>query len=298
MTTAPPRGRALVALYVEGARPRTLGASVVPVAVGVAAAVHPVWWRAILAMIVGVGLQVGVNFANDFSDGVRGVDADRVGPLRLTASGLVAARRVAAAAALSLAAAAAAGIVLALATAPWLIAGGAACIAAAVLYSGGSRPYASLALGEIAVFVFFGPVAVAGTAFVNGGTVPADAWWASVSVGLMATLLLVVNNLRDIPGDRAAGKRTLAVRLGPPRTRLLYTAIAVTSFVVIVVGVALGQVRPLALLVLVAAPLTVSPVLAVHRRTGRGLIPALVASARLHLVAGALLTVGLALSHP
>jgi 1,4-dihydroxy-2-naphthoate octaprenyltransferase len=297
VTTAPPRGRALVALYVEGARPRTLGASAVPVAVGVAAAAHAVWWRAILAMVVGLALQIGVNFANDFSDGVRGVDVDRVGPLRLTASGLVAARQVATAAAVSLVVAAVAGIVLALATAPWLIAVGAACIAGAVLYSGGSRPYASLALGEIAVFLFFGPVAVAGTAYVNGGMVPAAAWWAAVSVGLMATLLLVVNNLRDIPGDRVAGKRTLAVRLGPPRTRFLYGAIAATSFAVIVAGVAVGQVPPLALLMLVAAPLAVSPVLAVHRRTGRGLIPALVASARLHLAAGALLTVGLALSH-
>ena len=267
-----------------------------PVAVGIAASVHPVWWHALLAAVVGLALQVGVNYANDYSDGVRGVDEHRVGPLRLTASGLVAARDVLRAAILSLLVAAVAGLVLAIATAPWLVAVGAVCIAGAVGYSGGARPYASRALGEVAVFVFFGPVAVAGTAYVNGGTVPARAWWASVSVGLLATLLLIVNNLRDIPGDRATGKRTLAVRLGPPRTRALYTAVTVLAFVVLIAGVAVTALPRTALLVLLAVPLAVPPVLAVHRRTGRGLVPVLLASARLHLVAGGLLTLALAVS--
>ncbi|MHB8719313.1 MAG: 1,4-dihydroxy-2-naphthoate polyprenyltransferase [Candidatus Dormibacteria bacterium] len=279
-----------------GARPRTLGAAAVPVAVGIAASVRPVWWHALLAATVALALQVGVNYANDYSDGVRGVDENRTGPLRLTASGLVAARDVRRAAALSLLVAAAAGLLLAVTTAPWLIAVGALCIAAAVLYSGGSRPYASRALGEVAVFVFFGLVAVAGTAFVNGGTVPSRAWWAAVSVGLLATLLLIVNNLRDIPGDRASGKRTLAVRLGPAHTRSLYTAVTVMAFAVVVAGVLTRGLPATALLVLLAAPLAWSPLLAVHRRTGRGLVPALLASARLHLVAGALLTIGLAVS--
>ena len=283
-------------LFILGARPRTLGAAAVPVAVGIAASLHPVWWHAVLAAVVALALQVGVNYANDYSDGVRGVDENRVGPLRLTASGLVAPRSVRHAAALSLLLAAVAGLVLALATAPWLIAVGAVCIAGAVLYSGGSTPYASRALGEVAVFLFFGPVAVAGTAYVNGGTVPARAWWASVAVGLLATLLLIVNNLRDIPGDKASGKRTVAVRLGPARTRTLYAAVTLAAFAVIVVGAVAGGLPLTALLVLAATPLAIPPVLAVHRRTGRGLVPALLASARLHLVAGVLLAVGLAVS--
>ena len=267
-----------------------------PVAVGIAASVRPVWWHALLAAVVGLSLQVGVNYANDYSDGVRGVDANRVGPLRLTASGLVAARDVRRAAAISLLVAAVAGLILAIATQPWLIAVGAVCIAGALGYSGGAKPYASRALGELAVFIFFGPIAVAGTAYVNGGSVPARAWWSSVTVGLLATLLLIVNNLRDIPGDRASGKRTLAVRLGPMRTRTLYTAVTVIAFAVVIAGVAVGGLPSAAMLTLLAAPLAIAPNLAVHRRTGRGLVPALLASARLHLVAGALLTLGLAVS--
>lgn len=292
-----PGGRSLLALYVQGSRPRTLGAAVVPVAVGVAAAGHVVAWRAMLAMVVALALQVGVNFANDFSDGVRGLDAARVGPQRLTASGLVAPRRVATAAAGALLVAAVAGTVLALSTAPWLLAVGALCIAGAVLYSGGSRPYASAGLGELAVFLFFGPVAVAGTAYVNDGRVPSAAWWAAVSVGLLATNLLVVNNLRDIPGDRAAGKRTLAVRVGPRNTRTLYSAIVLVAFLTPAAGVVAGGLPRLALIVLAALPLAVAPLRAVQRRTGRGLVPALVATARLHLAAGALLTTGLAFAH-
>lgn len=294
-SVAPPRRSAR--LWVLGARPRTLGASVVPVLVGAAAAPEPVPWRVLLALVVAVALQVGVNFANDFSDGVRGVDVDRVGPPRLTATGLVEPRRVAAAAGLSLAAAAAAGAALALTTRPWLLAVGAACLLGAVLYSGGPRPYASFAAGEVAVFLFFGPVAVAGTALVAAGGVTSAAWWASVPVGLLAATLLLANNLRDLESDSAAGKRTLAVRLGragAARLDLLLIAAAGTT---VVAGVAVRALPPPSLLSLAAAPLA-RPVLSVLSggKRGAALVPALVASARLHLVAGLLLAAGLALA--
>jgi len=253
-------------------------------------------WRTVTALAVAVALQVGVNYANDYSDGVRGIDAARVGPLRLTASGRVAPSAVARAAGLSLGIAAAAGAGLAAATNPWLLLVGAAALLGALLYSGGPRPYGALGLGDLAVFVFFGPVAVCGTAYIEVGRVPSCAWWAAVPIGLLAVAMLVVNNLRDIPSDAAAGKRTLAVRLGDSRTRALYAAVLGVAFATPVIGVAVGRLAVTTLLMLGAVPLGASPLAAVRSASGRGLVPALLGTARLHLAAGVLLTVGLAVS--
>ncbi|MGH8975839.1 MAG: 1,4-dihydroxy-2-naphthoate polyprenyltransferase, partial [Acidimicrobiia bacterium] len=222
--------------WVAGARPRTLPASVSPVLVGTAVAAAEggvVAWRAGAALVVALALQVGVNYANDYSDGRRGTDAHRQGPLRLTASGVVAPEAVRTAAALAFAVAAAAGLALALAVDLRLILVGVVCIAAAVLYTGGPRPYGYSGLGEAAVLVFFGFVATAGSAYVHLERLPLLAVVAALPVGLLACAILVVNNLRDIATDAAAGKRTLAVRLGPDRTRLLYTGCVVLAFVVV-----------------------------------------------------------------
>lgn len=282
------------ALWWSGARPRTLGAAVVPVAVGAAASAQVSPWRTAAALVVALGLQVGVNYANDHQDGVRGVDtASRLGPRRLVASGLASPRSVAVAAAIAFSLAVAAGIALALAVQPLLILLGAACVAAAVLYSGGPRPYASLGLGELFVFVFFGPVATCGTAYVEAGRVPAQAWWASLPVGLLAVAILLVNNLRDLPTDRLAGRRTLAVRAGDSATRLLFAGAVVAAVLVPVAAAAGGALPRMAIIVVAATPFLGGLLRTAARATGRELVPVLVATARLHLVVGLLLTVGL-----
>ena len=185
----------------------------VPVLVGVAAAGHVIAWRLIAALLVAAGLQIGVNFANDYFDGVRGVDtAERIGPPRLVASGAASPRAVLTASLLSLGLAGACGLALALATTPVLVlVVGALALVAALLYSGGPRPYAGMGLGELMVFLFFGLMATCGSAYVMVETVPAAAWWSGVVMGLLAVAVLVANNLRDIPTDEAGGKRTLAV---------------------------------------------------------------------------------------
>ncbi|MDF5754001.1 1,4-dihydroxy-2-naphthoate polyprenyltransferase [Spongiactinospora sp. TRM90649] len=282
--------------WVAGARPRTLPAAVVPVVVGTGVAVSEggaVWWRALLALAVALLLQIGVNYANDYSDGVRGTDDARVGPMRLVGSGVAAPRAVLAAAFGCFAAAAVAGLVLVVATgAWWLVAVGAASIAAAWFYTGGARPYGYRALGEVSVFVFFGLVAVVGTTYVQVEGLPWLAVAASVPVGLLACALLVVNNLRDLGSDRTAGKRTLAVVLGDARTRALYTATMLLPFAV---AVALVPVRPLAALTLLTLPLALRPVRTVrHGATGPALIDCLRDTGRLQLVFGLALAVGLA----
>jgi 1,4-dihydroxy-2-naphthoate octaprenyltransferase len=242
-------------------------------------------------MVVALALQVGTNYANDYSDGRRGTDAHRAGPLRLTASGLVAPARVLRAAAVAFAVAAAAGLALAVAVDLRLLVVGAACIAAGALYTGGPKPYGYAGFGELAVMVFFGFVATAGSAYVQLERLTGLAVLASVPVGLLACALLVANNLRDIDTDAASGKLTLAVRLGPARTRLLYQAcLAGTLAGVVATGVA----RPPALVALAAVPLALTPLrLIAHRRDAPGLIAALVGTARLQLVTCALLSAGL-----
>jgi 1,4-dihydroxy-2-naphthoate octaprenyltransferase len=284
--------------WLLGARPRTLPAAVVPVAVGTAAAVGAgdgiIWWRAVAAMVVALALQVGVNYANDYSDGVKGTDAVRTGPTRITAAGLAEPRHVKRAAQLSFLVAGVAGVAVSLAAGPWLILVGIAAVFAAWGYTGGPRPYGYLGLGEVFVFVFFGLVATAGSTYLQLERFTGLAVAASVPVGLHVTALLVINNLRDIPTDRVAGKRTLAVRMGDAPTRWFYVALVLGG---VVAGALLALSRPWALLGLLALPLTVAPVRQVlGGAVGRDLIPTLGATARVHLVHGALLTVGLAVS--
>jgi 1,4-dihydroxy-2-naphthoate octaprenyltransferase len=288
----PPTG---VRLWLAGARPRTLGASVAPVLVGTAVASRygpVIAWRAAAALVVSVALQVGVNYANDYSDGVRGVDAGRKGPLRLTASGLVSPVYVKQAAWVAFGIASMAGIALALAVDWRLILVGAACVLAAALYSGGPRPYASAGMGELAVLVFFGFVATCGSAFVHLARVPWLAMAASVPVGLGACAILLANNVRDVESDRAAGKRTLAVRVGAPAARRLYAACVLGAAVA---PAPLALAAPAAAIALGAAPLAVPPLRTVWREGAdtRHLVAALVGTARFQLVLSALLAVGL-----
>jgi 1,4-dihydroxy-2-naphthoate polyprenyltransferase len=282
--------------WVLGARPRTLPAAVVPVLVGTATAagggIH--WWRAAVAMVVAVAIQVATNYANDYADGVRGTDDARVGPVRLVASRLASPAAVKRAALLAGAVAAVAGLTLVPAVGPEVIVIGAASLAAGYLYTGGPRPYGYAGLGEVFVFLFFGVVATVGSSYIQLERVTLLAVAASVPVGFLATALLVVNNLRDIRTDGAAGKRTLAVRVGEPATRAFYGGLVVGAFLVVPV---LALRRPLALLALLAAPLAARPLRVVSgTATGRALLPALADTARLALVFGVLLAAGLALS--
>jgi 1,4-dihydroxy-2-naphthoate polyprenyltransferase len=252
-----------------------------------------VWWRALLALAVALALQIGVNFANDYSDGVRGSDERRVGPVRLVAAGLAPPRQVLAAALGSFAVAGAAGLVLAAVTSWWLLAVGAACIAAAWFYTGGPKPYGYSGLGEVFVFACFGVVAVAGTAYVQ---MSAFSWLglaASVPAGLLACALLMVNNLRDIRTDTVAGKRTLAVLLGDARSR---TAYVVTLILPFFCAALLAFYRPLTLIVLLALPLARMPIRSVRAgATGPALIKTLGQTGRLQLAFGIAFTIGLAI---
>src|SRR4051795_990739 len=227
--------------WLEGARPRTLPAAVSPVLAGTGVAAYEdsaVWWKAALALVVALALQVAVNYANDYSDGIRGTDEDRVGPMRLVGSRAATSGAVKKAAFIAFGVAAVAGLVLAASTAWWLVVLGAVCLLAAWFYTGGSRPYGYLGLGEVMVFVFFGLVAVVGTTYVQTESFDLPALYAAVGVGAIACALLVVNNLRDIPTDTVAGKRTLAVVLGADRTRALFLLLIVAaSFACVAVAV-------------------------------------------------------------
>ena len=285
--------------WVLGARVRTLPAAVVPVAVGTGVALHEgqaVWGKAVLALVVSLALQVGVNYANDYSDGVRGTDDVRVGPPRLVGGGLRPAAAVKRAAFFAFGLAAAAGLVLTFTTSLWLLPVGAAAVLAAWFYTGGPRPYGYAGLGELFVFVFFGVVATAGAAFVQTEEMTALALVASVPVGMLACALLVVNNLRDIPGDTASGKQTMAVRLGDQRTRVVFTGLVV-----------LGCALALAVAAVATSPwpggaagalVLGLPALQLVRQgaKGRDLIPVLGATGKVQMAFGALLTLGLALS--
>lgn len=287
--TAPGRS----ARFLAGARPRTLPASIAPVLVG-AAAVRPapiLWGRLALCLVVALALQVGTNYANDLADGVRGTDAARIGPRRLVASGDASPRAVGIAALLAYGVAALAGVVLAALVSWWLLPVGAAALVAGWGYTGGPRPYGYAGLGEPFVFVFFGLVATAGTAYCLVGHLSGVAVLAGVSMGLFACALLGANNLRDLDHDAAVQKRTLAVRLGRVRGAQLYAAELAAAL-----GCAIGCAawRPYAAVVALVAPLALAPARLLRRGAGgREVLPALVATARLQLLAGLVLAVGL-----
>ena len=290
--------------WVAGARPRTLGAGIVPVLVGTAAAERFIAWRFGAALLVAIGLQVGVNYLNDYFDGIRGVDTpERVGPTRLVASGVASPVAVLIAALASIAVAGFAGLALALVTQPVLILFvGALALVAAFAYSGGPRPYAGLGLGEVMVFVFFGLMATCGTAFVMAERVPAAAWWCGSALGFLAVAILVANNLRDISTDAAADKRTLAVRLGDRRTRTLYRACVVSAFATIVLGVVAFIVderiglTQWGLLGLAGWIPAIRPMEAVGVATGPELVSVLSGTAAVHAGTGLLLALGLVLA--
>jgi 1,4-dihydroxy-2-naphthoate octaprenyltransferase len=270
--------RATPAQWIEGARPRTLPAAVSPVLAGTGVATwghQEVWWKAALALAVSLLLQIGVNYANDYSDGIRGTDEARVGPLRLVGAGLASPQAVKRAAFVAFGLAAAVGLVLAATTAWWLVAVGAVSIVAAWYYTGGTKPYGYLGLGEVMVFVFFGLVAVLGTQYVQAEDLSWTGLFAAIGVGALACAILVANNLRDIPTDTASGKRTLAVKLGDPWTRRLY-AILVAVALVMLARICIATSWWAALGAIGFLPLLRATLLvAKARATGRDLIPVL-----------------------
>jgi len=282
--------------WLAGARPRTLPAAVAPVLVGTGAAAqvdaaHA--GRALLAAGVALALQVAVNYANDYSDGVRGTDVDRVGPMRLTASGAAPPRQVRGAALVAFGIAAVLGLwLVALSGAWWLLGVGVLCVVAAWTYTGGRRPYGYLGLGEVGVFVFFGLVAVLGTTYTQAGRVTWPAVVGAVAVGLLACALLMANNLRDVPTDVLVGKRTLAVRLGEHRARRAYAAMVVLP---VLLGAVCAVVAPWSLLVLLLlAPAVVLAVGVLAGARGIALVPVLGGTGVLELAFGVLLGLGLA----
>jgi 1,4-dihydroxy-2-naphthoate polyprenyltransferase len=284
--------------WLAGTRPRTLPAAVVPVLIGsgVAAGYGEFsLWRAALALVVALALQIGVNFANDYSDGVRGSDSAerRVGPMRLVGSGLASPRQVKLAAFGCFFVACCAGLALAAVTSWWLVLAGALAVLAAWFYTGGSRPYGYRGFGEISVFVFFGVAAVAGTAYVQMGRLSWLGLAASIPAGLLSCALLMVNNLRDIRSDGESGKRTLAVRIGDARSRSVYLLFLLVPFAL---AALIAFVRPFSLLMLLALPLALAPVRAVRGgASGPALITTLGQTGRLQLAFGLAFTIGLAI---
>jgi 1,4-dihydroxy-2-naphthoate polyprenyltransferase len=283
-------------VWVAAARPRTLFAAVTPVVVGTSTADSPDWSRALGALVVSLSLQVAVNYANDYYDGVRGVDsAARTGPRRAVASGDIAPAAMKRATYVAIAVGCLAGLLLAAVVGFELLIVGLACIAAALGYSGGPHPYASAGLGELFVFLFFGLVATVGSAYVQTETITTVAVIAGVSVGLLATAILVVNNLRDEHADADAGKITLAVRLGGTRTVTLYTALLLASYppLILIAGV---QDSPWPLIPFATLPLTRPLRRAAGRRDAPSLVAALAGTAQLQFAFGLLLAVGIWIS--
>ncbi|QCB92840.1 1,4-dihydroxy-2-naphthoate polyprenyltransferase [Cellulomonas shaoxiangyii] len=282
--------------WVAGARPRTLPAAVAPVLVGTGAAAQlgdARIGRALLAAGVALALQVGVNYANDYSDGVRGTDVDRVGPARLTASGTARPAQVRAAAFAAFGVAGVLGVWLVALTGEWwMLAVGALAVVAAWTYTGGRRPYGYLGLGEVGVFVFFGLVAVLGTTYTQAGRLSWPAWVGAVAIGLLACALLMVNNLRDVPTDALVGKRTLAVRLGEHRARRVYAVLVVLP---VLLAVVCAFASPWCLVVLVLLPpAAVLAAVVLLGARGRALVPVLGGTGALELGLGVLLGLGLA----
>ena len=283
--------------WLAGARPRTLSAALAPVAAGSGVAAYEGSFRlgiALLALLVAMALQVGVNYANDYSDGIRGTDDERVGPVRLVGQKLAQPQQVKIAAFTAFGVAAVAGLLLVVVSQVWwLLPVGLVSVAAGWFYTGGSRPYGYAGLGEVSVFIFFGLVATAGTSWAQVGALTWPAIVAAVPIGLWSSAILLANNIRDIPGDTVAGKNTLAVRLGDRRARLAYSGCLLVGFLV---GASLGLVHLWALLVLLALPLAIAPIKAVQSgASGRDLIGVLVATSTVLLTGGLLLGLGLAL---
>jgi 1,4-dihydroxy-2-naphthoate octaprenyltransferase len=282
--------------WIAGARLPTLPAAIVPVLVGTAAAGEPYRLdRAVLAAIVALAIQIGCNYANDYSDGIRGTDAHRTGPMRLVASGAASPVAVFRAAMIAFGVAAASGIWLSLEVNPWLIAVGFAAIGAAWFYTGGPKPYGYFGLGEGFCFIFFGLVGTLGSTYVQHGSFTLVSALASLAVGSLTTSLLVANNLRDIPGDAASGKNTLAVKMGDRATRQLYLAL-LGAAALATLAIALD--RPIALIALVAAAAAVRPIRTVRSgATGKALVPVLIDTGRMELAFGLLFFVSLSLPH-
>jgi 1,4-dihydroxy-2-naphthoate polyprenyltransferase len=285
--------------WLAGARLRTLPAALSPVLVGTGAAAavgSAIPSRAILALVVAVALQVGVNYANDYSDGIRGTDSARIGPRRLVGSGTVAPETVRTAAFVAFAVAGVAGVALVALTGSWWLLGvGGLALAAAWFYTGGKRPYGYRGLGELSVFVFFGVVAVIGTTYVQVGRVTPASTVAGIAIGCLACAILVANNLRDMAGDSRIGKRTLAVYLGSRRTRLLFAALLTVAYA-LAIALAVGG-RAWAGLALLSVPLAVRAAAPVLRGDdGLKLVPVLKDCALTDLVYAALLALGLAIS--
>jgi 1,4-dihydroxy-2-naphthoate octaprenyltransferase len=296
MSNSQPTG---VQLWILGARLRTLPAAIMPVMVGSACAgafegaVSKRWTFALLSLVVSLALQVGVNYANDYSDGVRGTDEKRVGPLRLVGSGLVSPNAVKRAAVIAFGIAAVIGLIIALATSLWLVVIGAACIGAGWLYTGGPKPYGYMGLGELFVFLFFGLVATCGTMFAVTQHITLLCVYASIAVGCLAVALLVINNLRDIPGDTEVGKVTLAVRLGDKKTRMLYNLLFVACGVAIVLCAVYRRGSIVGLLGLAVAVPAIRTVRS--GANGRELIAVLAATGKTQMATGLLLSLGLLL---
>jgi 1,4-dihydroxy-2-naphthoate octaprenyltransferase len=284
------------AQWIEGARPRTLPAAVSPVLVGTGAAAFLdsfVWWKALLALGVALALQIGVNYANDYSDGIRGTDENRVGPLRLVGSKVASPQQVKSAAFTCFGVGAVLGIVLCATSNWWLLVAGAASLIGAWFYTGGKKPYGYRALGEVSVFLFFGLVAVLGTTYVQAGKLSWTAVAGAVAIGALACALLVANNLRDIPTDTVTGKRTLAVVLGAQWSRRLYAGLIALAFILAVVS---ALATPWALLALIALPLGVRAVRVVlSDAVGPALIPVLKDTGLTELAYAVGLAAGLAL---
>jgi len=291
--------RQSLGLWIAGARPKTLPAAIAPVLVGGACVVvdessHRNWLNLAGALLVSLALQIAVNFANDYSDGIRGTDKNRVGPLRLVGSGSKSPVAVKRAAIAAFAVAAIVGLLLAVSTTLWLLVVGVLCLASGWFYTGGKHPYGYLGLGEIFVFVFFGVVATVGSTFVVTQRISGLSFLASVVVGCLACALLAVNNLRDIDGDNAVGKRTLAVRLGDSGARIFYVGLYLAALIT-TLGMAVN--RPTILLGLIGLATGAQPVLAVRRgATGNELVKVLVMTGRTQILTAITLSLGILLA--
>ena len=279
--------------WIVGARVKTLPAAVAPVLIGTSFAEKINWGNALLALLVSLFLQIAVNFANDYSDGVRGTDTHRIGPVRLVASGLASASSVKAAALISCLIAAIAGLVLAINISPWLLAVGAAAIWAAWAYTGGKKPYGYFGFGELSVFIFFGLVATVGSYYIQTEQFNWQIFLLAMPVGTLSCAILAINNLRDLPQDKLVGKRTMAVRIGEKNTRVFFMLLLFTAQIT---ALAAAGINPLALITLICAPITYRVVKQVlNGAVGSDLIEVLSKTAKLQLLMAILLAAALAI---